>query len=53
MAKTPSEILLKTKSTEKKDDKDAKGGDAKDKAKPNRRNGLMDFIAKNKKLAAK
>jgi hypothetical protein len=51
MASAPSEILKRTKSTEKKDDKDAKGGNAKDTAKPNRRNSLLDFIAKNKKTS--
>lgn len=44
MAKTPSEVLRKTKSTDKKDDKD----DRKD-AQPTKRNALLDFIAKNKK----
>jgi hypothetical protein len=40
MAKTPAEVLRKTKVTEKKDDKDDKTP---------RRNSLLDFIAKNKK----
>jgi hypothetical protein len=49
MAKMPSEILSKTKSTDKSDDKDSKKGDDK---KP-RRNAMLDWIAKSKKAAAK
>ena len=45
MAKLPSEILKKTKTTDKDIDKD----DKKDDSKKPRRNGLLDFIAKNKK----
>lgn len=48
MANSPSEILKKTKAPEKKgakdNDKDDKGP---------RRNALIDFIAKNKKVGAK
>jgi hypothetical protein len=44
MAKSPTEILRKTKPTDKKDDKDDKSKD-----KTPRRNALLDFIAKNKK----
>lgn len=49
MAKSPAEILKKTKQSEKKtdNDKDDKKGD-----KAPRRNALIDFIAKNKKATA-
>jgi hypothetical protein len=54
MAKTPSQILAKTKSTEKKEDKDwKKDDDKKGSDKPKRRDGLLMFIAKAKKAAAK
>jgi hypothetical protein len=45
MAKTPSEVLRKTKVADKKQDKD---NDKDDKKPANRRNALIDFIAANK-----
>jgi hypothetical protein len=53
MAKTPAEILRKTKATDKKDDKDNKGDDKDKDAKPSRKNAILEFIAKNKKATAK
>lgn len=50
MAYKPSEVLRKTKTTDKKNDKDT--DDAKDSKTP-RKNGLLLFIAKNKKAATK
>jgi hypothetical protein len=54
MAKTPSQILAKTKSADKKDDKDWKKDDDKEGSdKPKRRDGFLTFIAKAKKATAK
>lgn len=49
MAKTPAEILRKTKQPNAKDDK----GDGDKDDKPKRHNALIDFISKSKKAAAK
>lgn len=49
MANSPSEILKKTKSKGNNVDKDDKANDDKEP----RRNGMLDFIAKNKKVASK
>lgn len=55
MAKSPAEILCKPKSMDKKSDKKAptEDKDKDDKGKMPRHNALIDFIAKNKKVAAK
>lgn len=45
MSASPSEILKKTKKKEVKEDKN----NDKDTKGPKKRNGLLDFIAKNKK----
>jgi hypothetical protein len=47
MAKSPADILKKTKATDKKTDKD----DDKGEDKSPRKNALLDFIAKSKKAS--
>lgn len=50
MAKTPSEVLRKTKrSLDDEHDTSKKNNDKDDKKPANRRNALIDFIAANKK----